>query len=203
MSVVHYHSAHSTVDASLFIEPKPYVNWAVVGLIVLVQVNSLLDRLDLIVLLASADQMKAVHACFTFLAKTFVAHLELALVPKTVLVVGRQGLLWCLEFSWERRQVDKVRALALQLNLVSFFVSDVEGVVVLKVIKFAIYFFVDWLVDPNVLFSVVLLVEGVNVVHDVIVHGQQTLILVKTIQYLHFIHLNLLGFFSLVFLDGS
>ena len=75
----------------------------------MVHLKTLIDLSLIVVSLASADQMEAVQlllACLSSIPSK--AHLELTLVPQSILVVSGQCLLWTAKLCRPRSHIDEV-----------------------------------------------------------------------------------------------
>ena len=116
--MMHHHSAHPLVSASVCVIPETNVNWAVVLMVALVESHALLNGFRLIIFLASAYQVEAVKGVPTFNSESLITHLELNFVPKTVLVVGLEGILGGLELYWERSEVHKIANIGFDFDLI-------------------------------------------------------------------------------------
>lgn len=116
--MVHHHSAHPLVSASICVVPETNVDRAVVLVVALVESYALLNSFCLIVFLASANQVETVKGVPTFNSEALVTHLELDFVPKAVLVVGLEGIFGGLELYRERSEVHKIAYIRFDFDLI-------------------------------------------------------------------------------------
>jgi len=141
--------------------------------------------------------MEAEHVSMT-LTKPLISHLELTLMPQPILIIGRQRILGRCEFGWKRSKIDKVGLTVHFCEHLVLFTCHVEGVVSVKVVEFTLDFFVDGLVDFDVLLGVVFLVVVVDVVHDVVVHVYQLFVEACFLEAFHLIEAGELAILALL-----
>ena len=195
MRMMHDHSTHPLVHLLLRVVPESHIYRAVILDITLVEVDTLLNILALVVLLASTDQMKAVHRSLAF-TELLVAHFELHFVPQTVLIVCSQRIVRVSELRWERCQVDEVRVLTLD----SLFIRIVKVGLLVHIVELAIYLLLYGVIDLDILLGKLFLIMVVNVVHHVLVHLHHLLVEVTLHRWeLRHIHLPIRCFLSQLF----
>ena len=165
--MVHHHSAHPLVSASISVVPETNVDRAVVLLIALVECHTLLNSFRLIIFLASANQMKAVKGVPTFYSEALVTHLELDFVPKAVLVVGLEGILGGLELYRERSEVHEIAYIGFDFDLIGVgILVNIEICSGLHVVHLSINQLFDRLIHVDIFLCVIFCVHVVHLMES-------------------------------------